>query len=116
MFDQTSWKQATESFFKAQETMSKEWEQHAARFWDTTLKDASTLDSLKNALTALAAAKEKSDQALEEHWARWRLPSSTDIERLAERISDLDERMARIEEHLVALRAAPAKAPAPAKA
>lgn len=116
MFDTTSWKQAAEAFTKMNESMSKEWEQHAARFWDTTLKDASTLDSLKNALTALAAAKEKSDQALEEHWARWRLPSSTDIERLAERISDLDERMARIEEHLVALRAAPAKAPAPAKA
>lgn len=114
MFD-TSWKQATEAFTKANEAISKEWEQHAARWWDATLRDASTLESMKNALGALCAAKERSDQALEHHWATWRLPSSTDVERLAERLADLDERMARIEEHLLALRGGAAPAPAAPK-
>lgn len=107
MFD-TSWKQTAEAFGKAQEAFAKEWEQSAARFWDATLKDAKTLESLKQALTAVAAAKERSDQALEQHWSHWRLPTATDVERLAERIGDLDERMARIEELLLSMRPAPA--------
>jgi hypothetical protein len=95
---ETAWKEAAEAF-------TKQWEQAASGFWDTTLREPATLDAMRAALLAVCAAKERSDQAVEQLWSQWRLPSATDVERLHERMGDLDERLARIEtllERLVA--------------
>lgn len=97
MFD-TPWKHMHEE-------MQKAWETSAAKWWDQTLRAPETLDALGKSLGAACAAKERSDQALEQLWSNWRLPSSTDLERLHERVADLDERFGRIEsllERLVA--------------
>lgn len=87
---ETAWKEAAEAF-------TKQWEKAAAGWWDGTLREPATLDAMRQALLAACAAKERSDQAIEQVWAQWRLPSATDVERLHERVGDLDERLARIE-------------------
>jgi hypothetical protein len=111
MFD-TPWKHMHEE-------MQKAWETSAARWWDQTLRAPETLEQLGKSLGAACAAKERSDQALEQLWSQWRLPSSTDLERLHERVADLDDRFGRIEsllEKLVAGQTAAAAKPATPKA
>lgn len=98
MFD-TPWKQMSDE-------MQKAWEGAAARWWDQTLRAPETLEQLGKSLGAACAAKERSDQALEQLWSQWRLPSATDLERLHERVADVDERLGRIEALLERLLAA----------
>lgn len=90
MFDQAQWQKSFEGF-------TKDWEQQAAKWWDATLRDQGTLEQMRAALLAVCAAKERSDQQLEQLWGAWRLPSATDVERLHERVGELDDRLARIE-------------------
>lgn len=91
-----AWKQATEAF-------TKEWEQQAARWWDTTLRDQGTLEQMRSMLDNICAAKERSDQTLEQVWAAYRLPSATDIERLNERLGDIEDRLGRFEDAIETL-------------
>lgn len=101
-----AWKQATEAF-------TKEWEQQAARWWDTTLRDQGTLEQMRSMLLGVCAAKERSDQALEQVWAAYRLPSATDLERLNERLGDIEDRLGRFEDAIETLLE---RLPAPAAA
>lgn len=88
---------------KAAEAWQKEWEQQATRWWDTTLREQGTLDFMRQTLEGVCAAKERSDHALEQLWALYRLPSASDTERLNERLGELEERLDRIQEVLEAL-------------
>jgi hypothetical protein len=81
-----TWKQAAEAF-------TKEWEKAASTWWDGTLRQESTLEGMRQALLGVCAAKERSDQALEQLWASYRLPSATDLERVHERVGEVEERV-----------------------
>ncbi|MCO5165589.1 MAG: hypothetical protein M9894_04365 [Planctomycetes bacterium] len=105
-----AWKQAAEAW-------QKEWEQQAARWWDATLREPPTLEGMRKALEGVCAAKERSDQALEQLWALYRLPTATDVERLHERLGDLEDGLARLQATVEALaERLPAKAKAEPKA
>jgi hypothetical protein len=84
----------------------KEMEESAGRMWEKTIKDPRTLESMGSMLTFLCGAKERSDRALEEAWAHARLPSAADVQRLFERLGEIDERLARLEERLATPEAA----------
>jgi hypothetical protein len=109
----TSWEQAAESWKKAAEQASKGWEEQAGRWWDETLRDPKTLEGMGQFLSALCTAKERSDRALEEHWARLRLPSATDLERVYERLGEVQAQLDRIEAALARPAGKPARAEAP---
>lgn len=83
---------------KAAEAWQKEWEQQATRWWDATLREQGTLDLMRKTLDGVCAAKERSDQALEQLWATYRLPSATDVERLSERLGDIEDRLDRLQD------------------
>jgi len=51
-------------------------------------------------LGALCTIKERWNTGLEQTWAQWRLPSALDMERLFERIGELEEQIARLEDQL----------------
>ncbi len=78
-------------------TFTKEWEKAATQWWDATLQSPATLESLGAALNAACEAKERSDRALEQVWGQWRLASATDVERIHERLGEIDDRLAGIE-------------------
>lgn len=79
---------------------NKQWERQAASFWDKTLRHPRTLQNLGTVLTGVSTVKERTDRALEKWWEAWRLPSATDIERLYERMAELDEKLSRIDDRL----------------
>lgn len=110
----TSWEQAAEGWKQAAEQATKGWEEQAGRWWDETLRDPRTLEGMGKFLSAMCTAKERSDRALEEHWARLRLPSSTDLQRVYERLGEVQAQLDRIEEQLARQGQAPAR-PAPRK-
>lgn len=85
------------SWTKAAEAWQKDWEQQATRWWDATLREQGTLEAMRKTLEGVCAAKERSDQALEQTWALYRLPSATDIERLNERLGDLEQGLERLQ-------------------
>ncbi len=91
------------SWTKAAEAWQKEWEQQATRWWDATLREQGTLDLMRRSLEGVCAAKERSDEALEQLWAAYRLPSATDVERLNERLGDIEDRLDRLQGALEAL-------------
>lgn len=101
MFTAESWKKSAEEATKA-------WEQAASRWWDETIRDPRTMEGMGAVLNALCAAKERSDRSLDEHWAGWRLASATDVQRIHERLGELQVQLDRIES---LLGAAPAEAP-----
>lgn len=100
------------SWTKAAEAWQKEWEQQATRWWDATLREQGTLDLMRKSLEGVCAAKERSDQALEQLWAMYRLPSATDVERLDQRLGDIEDRLDRLQDVIEALAE---RLPAPAK-
>lgn len=107
------------SWTKAAEAWQKEWEQQATRWWDATLREQGTLDLMRKSLEGVCAAKERSDQTLEQLWAAYRLPSATDVERLNERLGDIEDRLDRLQgvlETLVERLPAPAQRKAEATA
>lgn len=106
----TSWEQAAESWKKAAEQATKGWEEQAGRWWDETLRDSRTLEGMGQFLSAMCTAKERSDRALEEHWARLRLPSAADIERVYERLGEVQAQLDRLEAALAEGATARAKA------
>jgi len=79
----------------------KQWEEAAGRWWDDHLRDPKTLDAMGQLLGGLSTLKERGDRALEDHWGRWRLPSAADVERLYERMGEVEESLARIEDLLL---------------
>jgi hypothetical protein len=87
---------------EAMQSFTKGCERTAGKWWDGALRQPRTLESMGGWLNGVCTVKERSDQALEEHWARWRLPSATDVERLHERIGDLEQQLARVEDLLEA--------------
>lgn len=95
MFTAESWK-------KSAEEASKVWEQAASRWWDETVRDPKTLEGMGTFLDALCAAKERTDRSLDEHWSRWRLASATDVQRIHERLGEVQAQLDRIESLLAA--------------
>ncbi|RMG08575.1 MAG: hypothetical protein D6731_21655 [Planctomycetota bacterium] len=75
-------------------------EAFASRWWDGALRDPGLLRGVGRLLDASSAAKERSDRALEDHWNRWRLPSAADLERVLERLGDVEQRLSRLEARL----------------
>ncbi len=84
-------------FEKASAEFTKSWEEAAGRWWDQTLRAPETLERMRGMLGDVCAAKERSDRALEDTWTAWRLPSAADVERLHERLGDLEDSLGRIE-------------------
>ena len=80
MFDK--WQRATEE-------LTKSWEEAASGWWDRTLRSPHTLEAMGGMLPAMCSAKERWDQALDEAWSRWRLPSASDVDRIHERIGEI---------------------------
>lgn len=68
-------------------------EEAAARWWDKTLRHPKTLSGLGLWLDGVSAWKAGWDRALERTWSAWRLPSAYDVERLHERLKELEERL-----------------------
>ncbi|MGE0710311.1 MAG: hypothetical protein AB7N76_13640 [Planctomycetota bacterium] len=91
-------------------------ERAAAKWWDATLRAPRTLESLGSALTGLSGAKERLDRALEQTWSVWRLPTALDVERLHERLGELEEQLAEVSAQLAEARERAAEAPKAAKA
>jgi hypothetical protein len=79
----------------------------ATRWWDDTLREEKTLGRLHAFLSDLSWAKERSDRALEDVWSAWRVPSAGDLERLNQRLSDLQRQLDRIEGLLESQRSEP---------
>lgn len=79
---------------------TQEWEKAATAWWDATLRDPKTLGSLGEALNGMCEAKERSDRMVERVWAHWRLPTASDVERIHERLTDLERQLGRVEELL----------------
>lgn len=88
----------------------KTWEQSAAKWWDETLRAPQTLSGLGSALSGISSAKERWDRGLEQAWSTWRLPSAMDVERLHERIGELEDQLFALSAQLEGL-----SAPAPTK-
>jgi hypothetical protein len=98
------------------ERFTKDWEQSSAGWWEQTLRDPKTLEQMSSWLNGACEAKERSDRALEDHWAQWRLPSSADLERVYERLGQVQESLGRLEERLSTLESpAPKAKPSPRK-
>lgn len=74
------------------------WEKAATCWWDTMLHDAATLQGMGQAISALSALKERQNRAMEDLWSLVRLPTAADIERLHERLGDIERRLAALEQ------------------
>jgi len=68
-------------------------EEKAASWWDQTLRAPRTLTGLGKTLTGVSTVKERWDRNLEQAWGAWRLPSALDVERLHERIGELEDHL-----------------------
>jgi len=79
---------------------AERWEQWAADWWSDHLRKPETLKGMGDWLGALCTIKERWNTGLEQTWAQWRLPSALDMERLFERIGELEEQIARLEDQL----------------
>lgn len=79
-------------------------ERVATRAWDGVLRHPTTLDALGSNLRGVSEVKRRVDRGLELTWAGWRLPSALDVERVHERIGELEEQLIRLERHLAAAR------------
>ena len=73
------------------------WERVATRAWDGALRHPATLQALGANLRGVSAVKRGFDRGLERTWAGWRLPSALDVERVHERIGELEEHVLRLE-------------------
>ena len=82
--------EATNEFFKASEAA-------AAKWWDATLRAPKTLETMGMALGGLSGAKERMDRTMEQAWSAWRLPTALDVERLHERMGELEEQIAELQ-------------------
>lgn len=68
-------------------------EEKAASWWDRTLRAPKTLTGLGKTLAGVSTVKERWDRNLEQTWGAWRLPSALDVERLHERIGELEDHL-----------------------
>ncbi|MCA8920238.1 MAG: hypothetical protein KDD82_00435 [Planctomycetes bacterium] len=75
-------------------------EQWAADWWSEHLRKPETLSGMGDMLGAMCTLKERWNKGLEQTWAHWRLPSALDMERLYERLGELEEHIARLEDQL----------------
>tara|TARA_B100000965_G_C19392856_1_gene669779 strand:- start:82 stop:420 length:339 start_codon:yes stop_codon:yes gene_type:complete len=82
--------EATSEFVKATEAA-------AAKWWDATLRAPKTLETMGMALGGLSGAKERMDRTMEQTWSAWRLPTALDVERLHERMGELEEQIAELQ-------------------
>lgn len=80
-------------------------ERVATRAWDGILRHPTTLEALGSNLRGASAVKRRFDRGLEQTWAGWRLPSALDVERVHERLGELEEHVLRLERHLAATKA-----------
>jgi hypothetical protein len=69
----------------------------ATRWWDSSLRSEKTLDRLHRMLDDMSSVKERSEQALDDVYAAWRVPSSGDLERVGERVTAMQRQLDRIE-------------------
>ncbi|MEZ6188182.1 MAG: hypothetical protein R3F62_24630 [Planctomycetota bacterium] len=79
---------------------AERWERWASDWWSDHLRKPETLTGMGDMLGAMCTIKERWNKGLEQTWAHWRLPSALDFERLYERIGDLEEQIARLEDQL----------------
>lgn len=92
-----------DAFTKQAEGFTKEWERSAQAWWDQALRSRETLEAMGAALGGMCAARERSDRALEQAWAAWRLPSASDVERVYERLGEVQEQLGEVAGRLAAL-------------
>ena len=76
--------------------LAKTLEESAAKWWDRTLRAPRTLTGLGRVLGGASSVKERWDRSLEQAWSAWRLPSALDVERLHERIGELEEHLSEL--------------------
>ena len=79
---------------------TKSCEDAASGWWDQHLRRPTTLERLGKQLNRMSALKARWDRTLEQSWATWRLPSALDVERLHERLGELEEQLVRVEDLL----------------
>ncbi len=70
------------------------------RFWDRALRKPFVLGGVGRYLNGVSGAKARWNRSLEDAWAGWRLPSSLDVERMHERIGELEAHILRLERNL----------------
>jgi hypothetical protein len=78
------------------------WERVATRAWDGVLRHPTTLEGLGANLRGASELKSRWDRGLEQAWAGWRLPSALDVERMHERLGEVEETLLRLERRLAA--------------
>ena len=88
-------------------------EEKAASWWDRTLRAPTTLTGLGKTLSGVSLVKERWDRNLETAWGAWRLPSALDVERLHERLGELEDHICELNLQLETSLAAQAQAAAP---
>lgn len=92
------WKRSTEAWTG----FTKKWEALLGERWQAALRDKALLEKLGGSLSALSFFKERRDRALERFWEECRLPSAADVERVYERLGELQERIDELEEAIAA--------------
>jgi hypothetical protein len=87
------WKRTVESF-------AKPYEEALGRLVDGLQKDARAIEAAGAWLGFGAALKERADRALEDAWARVRLSSAADVERIHDRLGAIEAALSRIDARL----------------
>lgn len=82
------------------ESITKRMEDRATQWWDDTLRHPKTLTGLGWTLRGVSAWKAACDRWLEMTWSSARLPSALDVERVYERLGELEDQLARMEERI----------------
>ncbi len=85
--------------------LASAWEDAAARWWDEALRAPTTLEAMGGWLRGTSELKARWDRGLEQVWSGWRLPSALDVERVHERLGELEQQLVRLEERLAERRA-----------
>jgi hypothetical protein len=75
-------------------------EDGVTRFWDRALRKPFVLGGMGRSLNGISGVKARWNRSLEDAWAGWRLPSALDVERMHDRIGDLEAHILRLERTL----------------
>jgi hypothetical protein len=70
------------------------------RFWDRALRNRFVLGGMGRSLNGISGARAWWNRSLEDAYAGWRLPSALDVERMHDRIGDLEAHILRLERAL----------------
>ena len=79
------------------ESIRNRMEDRATQWWDKTLRDPKTLTGMGWTLRGMSAWKAGWDRWLELTWSSARLPSALDVERVYERLGELEDQLARLD-------------------